>query len=108
MIEPRSFECRLSLWIGNRAFPSKMRKLRLAAVSNGFDQSRVAVADKILKWSGLTILFTHEEHWREGRKHCHSGHKLESFKIREVADAIAQGAIPNLVVILIADDKLFR
>src|ERR1700761_3835942 len=108
MIETTEFECLFRLWIGNLPFPSEVRELGPTSLSNGIDQALVVMADEILEWRFLSVFLAHEQHGSERRKNCGASNELQSFQICQLADAVAKGAIAHLIVILNADDKLFR
>ena len=60
-MNPRAFECRRILRVRDLPAPTKRREFSSSPLPDCFDENRVAMIDKILKWSSLSVFFTHEQ-----------------------------------------------
>ncbi len=90
-----------------RAFPGKRGKLALAPLGNGPSQLVVVIREKQERRARAPFLAL-EEHRRERPEQHERGDRLERGRIDELAQALAEGTIADLVVILRADDELVR
>ena len=99
-------ECRWILGVGDDVFlPSKMRKLSPASLPDSLSQVRVAVACEILKGCRLTVFLAHKEERDVGNQEDGCGNGVQGIR-HHGAQAVADGPIPDLIVILGEHDEL--
>src|SRR5579872_1357406 len=101
----RSAEGLLVLRIRNCFFPAKSRELCRSSAPNRFDKPRISVAREVLKRSRLPVLLSHKEQRNERREQSNSGGKFQRLKPNERCEAVSRSAMPDLVVILTANDE---
>ena len=80
MVQVRTKEGLLVLWIGHSFLPPEGGELFAAPTAHRFDQRRISMAREVLKRCCLSVFFTHENQRREGRQQSDSGCEFESFE----------------------------
>src|SRR6267378_2232927 len=104
--ELRSGESRFGLRIGNIAFPIKRKEFFFATTANGLGELEVGMACKILEWGSLSIFLAHKQERNKGREERYPCRKLQSFEANQLAQPFAEGAIADLILVLITNHKV--
>ena len=65
------------------------------------------MADEELKRGGLAVLFSHEQKRDVGGKQHGTGGELQLLERDELTEPFAEHAVPDLIVVLRADDETF-
>ena len=105
VVEFGSQERRLVLRIEQLAPPPKGRKFLPTSRPHCLDEGVIRMADEIGEWGGLSILLTHEQQRDEWGEKDGAGSQFESLEAYELAQALAEHSVSNLIVVLCADDE---